>query len=278
MGSQFNTTGLYHPTGGWYYSGSERGYVNMFTGERMSYNNFNQKIMPSFTSPDHTLYGDDAVMAGYDLLGYKREYFGSDHLGSQEWGVLSPVGKYTIYKKPFWEVTGSYYNHEYFLSGVEAYGDAGFVLRLITNRLDDSALIPAGYSWELNSSAEFYGAVSSSPIGILLVLRGQDAVSIRNFRSAGLGGGLAGASIQLLKTRYHYFGDINNFSLENTFYGRSFDFEFSAGHLGIIAGSSISIMFNATHHGEFLIGVGVYAGLGTPGISFSGTYQGTDKW
>jgi len=207
--------------------------------------------------------------------------YGGGTLGSQD--ILyenSTTGSAVVVKTPFWKITGSYYNHKYFMSGVEAYGDAAFAMRLIVSKLNYSALFPAAYSWEINGSAEAGGAISISPLGLLFVLRGQNAGSARNFKSRGIGLALGapGASTQLIKYRYHYFGNIKNFNLENTFYSRSWDFEFSAGDFGFVAGANISIMFNNEYPGEFLVGVGSHAGLGTLGISGTGTMQETNWW
>lgn len=265
------------PYGGWTYSYSGRSYINNRTGETKSPGDWNNEVAPVYHH--HTLYGNDAVKAGSYLLGYSSTMLGRDPIGNERHLITAPNGALKIRDYAFWEITGSYYNHKYFMSGVEAFGDVDFFMRLIASRLNISAIIPAAISWEFNGSAEYFGAVTTSPLGLILALRGQNAGSIKSFKSGGLGFALgAGASSQLIKMRYHYFGAIENFSLENTFYGRSYDFEFSAGYYGFVAGSNISLMFNSRHPGEFLIGVGANAGFGTPGISGTGTVQGTSRW
>jgi len=138
----------------------------------------------------NTQYGYDAQVAGADLLGYSREKLGSDKLGNERHLLSAPNGALKIRDYAFWEISGSYYNYEYFISGVKAYGDIDFFRRIISSKLDKISLMPAAVSWEINGSAEGYMAESLSLIGGVFALRGQDRFKYRSFLSVGGGAGL----------------------------------------------------------------------------------------
>lgn len=234
--------------------------------------------MPHLISPEHTLTGNDAVVAGYGLLGYQQQLYGTDDLGNQRYIMTSPTGALKVVDLAFWKVTGSYYNYDYFISGVKAYGDANFFKRIIASKLNKASIIPAAYSVELNGSAEGGVAGSLSLYGGLFVLRGPDRLKYRSFITSSLvGGGSVGVSAQLVSMKYYYFGDINNFTLANTFVGSSFDIDLTVGET-IVAGGFISIMFNRNHQGEFLLGTGFGAGTGASPHFTSGSITYNQTW
>lgn len=72
-------------------------------------------------SRDHTLTGNDAVVAGYGLLGYQQQLYGTDDLGNQRYIMTSPTGALKVVDLAFWKVTGSYYNELYYFSGLVAF-------------------------------------------------------------------------------------------------------------------------------------------------------------
>jgi len=74
---------------------------------------------------------------------------------------------------------------------------------------------------------------------------------------------------------YYYLGNINNFTLDNTFTGGSWDIDFTFGK-GLVGSSTISLMFNRQVQGEFLIGVGPGAGVGWGSKIASGSF--TYNW
>jgi RHS repeat-associated protein len=204
----------------------------------------------------------------------EKSVLGTGSLGSQY--ILyenKRTGFMSVVKTPFWQLTGSYYNSDYFMSGVQAYGDIKLIARMMKSKFSAASLFPAAWSWEINGSVEGGIAGSLSLIGGIIAIRGKDAGKYKSFISAGGGGGGVSVSAQVVATSYYYFGDISNFTL-NDFVGVSVDFDVTGGE-GFVGGGVLSFMLGSGS--DFIIGFGksLGIGIGSP-VSGSGTIQYTE--
>ena len=262
------------PTGGWRYSIAGN-YKNQYTGETMYGYDFYRNT-PYLRS--HEYVDSDPNKVAATMLGVKNISFypGVDPDGGRMALIENHDGTFTGSGIPFWMMSGSYYNHHYFLSGLKEYGDLRLLIRLAAANLNISSLLPAAISLEINGSAEGYVASSLSLIGAALAIRGPDRFKTKGFTSSGIGIGGVGVSGQLVKMRYFYLGNIDNFTLKNTFEGWSADFDVTFGE-GLVGGGFISVMPNQSVKGEFLIGIGEGLGIGWSPffLSLSGTMQYT---
>ena len=145
------------------------------------------------------------------------------------------------------------------------------------NNASLSSMRPVAYSLETNVGYEGAGAVSSSPISALVILRGKDRFKVKGFSSAGLGVGILEISATVTGTTYFYSGNIENFD-HKIFEGTSYDIEVTAGEV-IVGGAIVTYTENINHPGEYLIGIGgsLGFGVGTP-ISGNVTWQQTQLW
>jgi hypothetical protein len=138
-------------------------------------------------------------------------------------------------------------------------------------------LIPVAYSVELNVGKEAGSAASTSPTGLIFVIRGPDRYKIRGFTSVGVGGGWLSVSATSHSIYYFYYGDIKNFDL-TVFEGSAIDVEVTGGK-GLVAGGIISVTPNRRVQGEYLIGIGAVGGFGAGSpVSGSITWQQTKLW
>ena len=238
-GSQFGSSMSRHSSGGWEFSAPTGGYINKYTGERMSAAQFDSQYL-------NPLYMSNSADYSWEVIG-TMTYEGID----------IPSNLY-----------GRVYNSITTAKNGELPVSTKDILKLYFTTL------PVAISLELNGSSEIGWGVSVTPIGGILATRGVDKFRFKSFTSAGFGGGFFGASAQILGTRYYYLGDINNFNLQ-LFEGESLEGELSFGE-GLIGGAVISIVQNPYYRNEFLIGIGGYIGLGAGApVSGSATWQNT---
>ena len=128
---------------------------------------------------------------------------------------------------------------------------------------------PVAYSIEGTGATEVGIAGSMSPWGGILITRGPDKWTYKNFTSTGLGYGWFSASAMAVGYKYYYTGNINNFRME-LFEGWGNNLSLSA-DVGPAVGINVSWVMNPNAKGEFLIGVGAGVGIGV-GSPVSGQY------
>jgi hypothetical protein len=179
-----HATGISHsadPYGGWSYNWST-GKYERYTGEKMSATDFFYNT-PYLSSSRYVRQPteDETKNAYSSLTGTSVEYLpGSDPLGSKMAIFTHENGKVSAGPVSFWKITGSYYNHLYYFSGLAAYSpNEAFRFAKNSGSIDwggvtNATLLMAGGVAEMVAGGvvEFFSAGISTPLTVPMMVDG----------------------------------------------------------------------------------------------------------
>lgn len=127
----------------------------------------------------------------YNQFGYVTTVFGTDAFGNQDVGILNTTTDHmTVYKIPFWEITGSYFNELYYFSGLVAFDIYKAQRELVATGASVDLTIaigPIGFSIEVGSIEQKGGVHRFFSIGHAYGLEASismNSISIREYPSS----------------------------------------------------------------------------------------------